>query len=425
MSILKSLMRKVFLSQGIAARTLKRLLRPLRNSLVSFIGNLENSYDTSTPHQDPIALEKIEIGRIVYYVGCPDGESKRYRVFNLVDVYRNQGRAVDVIHFLDLEKYPFPKDLTTAIIFRAKFSIELQNFILEARRRNVDVIFDTDDLVFEPESLEYIGAVRKLDGPEKAWHLNEVSLIRRALLMCDAATTSNDFLGSRIRNLSIRAGIVRFCLNPLQLDFARTLNWKTRESVNTRLGFFSGSPTHQSDFEVIEKKLFKFLEKNSHVVFVIVGYLELDDKWKILSDQVERHPFVPPLEMLDLMTGIDCLLVPLEMNNPFTNSKAEVKIFESALVSTPVICSAIYSYAKCIKSGLNGILITDDSEWEAALDSTLDREFLRRLGLQAKSDFVSYFNDVKASEDAITFYQDVRMIRLTGQPLQLEIKMDS
>lgn len=411
---LKSFLRKILFSQNLASRIIRKIFRPLRSHLLSFL-DISIILDSQTQSilKETEAID-LEVKRIVYYVGCPDGESKRYRVFNLVEVMRNQGRLVDVIFDDDLEHYPITPDLTTAVIFRAKFSEQLRSFIIRARQQNVDVIFDTDDLVFEPESLDFIGAVRKLDGPAKAWHLNEVSQIRRALLMCDAATTSNEFLGSRIRQIGIRTGIVRFCLNPLQIDFARTLDLNSGIDKVTRLGFFSGSPTHPADFEEIENSLLNFLIENSSFTLVIVGYLELSSKWSILGSQIERHPFVPPLEMLKIMSNIDCLLVPLEMNNPFTNSKAEVKIFESALVGTPVICTAIFSYSNCIKNGLNGILVSDPSGWEDALRSTLDKELLKKMGSQAKNDFVPYFNDVKATEDALDFYSLVRSIRQTG-----------
>lgn len=411
---LKNLMRRILFSQNLSARVLKKLLRPFKKQIFSFLDYSKN-LDLESQHamQEERTLN-YEVRKIVYYVGCPDGESKRYRVFNLVDVLQNQGRTVDVIYEKDLEQYAITPDLTTAVIFRAKYTEQLRNFILKARQNNVDIIFDTDDLVFEPESLEYIGAVRKLDEPSKAWHLNEVSLIRRALLMCDAATTSNDFLASRIRKINLRTGIVRFSLNPLQTDFARTLDRCNRIHEFTRLGFFSGSPTHQADFEEIEIPLFNFLQENPKFTLVVVGYLELSSKWSDLSNQIQRYPFVSPLEMLELMSTIDCLLVPLEMNNPFTNSKAEVKLFESALVYTPVICSGIYSYSQCVKNGQNGILVNDPSGWKDALSLTLDNQLLKKMGVQARKDFVPYFNDIKATEDALDFYSLVRSVRLTG-----------
>lgn len=418
----KQKIKNFLFSRNILARLLRRLFWPFKKSLVKFIDLIfegKTSYfdDSNCYINNEFTLDihnDNKVKKIVYFVGCPDGESKRYRVFNIVDVLRNFGYSVDVVYESDLNNYRISADLTTAVVFRAKFTKHLQNFIFRLRAAHVDVIFDTDDLVFEPESLEFIGAVRKLDEDQKPWHLNEITQIKRALLMCDAATTSNDFLASRIRNLNVRTEVVRFCLNPLQIDFARILKPKMKIANNIRLGFFSGSPTHQTDFEAMEESLYKFLKINPNYTFVVVGYLDLGERWDHLQDQLERHNFLPPLEMLAIMAEIDCLLVPLEMGNPFTNSKAEVKIFESALVSTPVICSAIYSYAKCITSGVNGILVTDSNGWDEALNITLKSTDLRMLGARAKEDFVPYFNDALAAKEALRFYNQVRSIRLLG-----------
>ncbi len=407
-------MRKILLPKIARIRILRKILHLARKYVVSYFRGSWNLKLLSQHYKKGINVTDYKVKRIVYFVGCPSGESKRYRVLNLVEVMRNQGRNVDVIYEDELENYSFTADLTTAVIFRAKYTQQLKKFIQRARSENVDVIFDTDDLVFEPESLDFIGAVRKLGESEKSWHLNEVLQIRQALLMCDAATTTNEFLGSRIRQIGIRTGTVRCSLNPLQIDFARTLNLRTKIDSVTRLGFFSGSPTHQADFEEIETHLFNFIIENSNVILVIVGYLELSNKWSVLASQIEKHPFLAPLEMLKIMSEIDCLLVPLEMNNPFTNSKAEVKIFEAALVGTPVICSAIYSYSKCIENGVNGILVGDSSEWKNALSLTLNKKFLKDIGLQAKNDFVAFFSDIKATDEAIKFYSHVRSIRLNG-----------
>jgi glycosyltransferase involved in cell wall biosynthesis len=401
-------------SQSVLARASRLIFHPIRRPIIRLIGNFIGEEGNSVTLPDKKESHLVDVKRIVYFIGEPEGESKRYRVENLVEVLRNAGRSVDVIFERDLASYRISPDLTTAVIFRASFSVQLQAFILRARKANVDVVFDVDDLVFEPESLEYIGAVRKLEESEKPWHLREINLIRRALLMCDAATASTEFLASRIRKLAVRSGVVRNSLNPIQVEFAGLVARTSADQDHVRVGFFSGSPTHQADFEELEDPLHDFLRANSNVVFVLVGYLELGPRWDVLADRTERHPFVPPLEMLELMASIDCLLVPLEAGNPFTNSKSEVKVFESALVGTPTICTAIDSYSRCIVSGRNGVLVRETSEWAEALKLILDSQLLKKMGEQARNDFVPYFSDIAAAKEALEFYSHVRSVRSIG-----------
>ncbi len=101
---------------------------------------------------------------------------------------------------------------------------------------------------------------------------------------------------------------------------------------------------------------------------------------------------MPYLEMLTYLSKMDITVAPLELDNPFTEGKSELKIFEAALVKVPCVASSVNSYAQCITAGSNGFLASNYSEWLSAL-TTLTKSFetRKRIGEAAYRDFVDKF----------------------------------
>ena len=108
----------------------------------------------------------------------------------------------------------------------------------------------------------------------------------------------------------------------------------------------------------------------------IVGYMELDEKWKMLEEQGKLFykPFCPYEELQYEIAEVDVNIAPLS-DNEFNCAKSELKFFEAAIVNVPSIVSNVGIYKNIINNS-NGILC-NKGEWNIALEKMYNNVELR------------------------------------------------
>jgi glycosyltransferase involved in cell wall biosynthesis len=153
-----------------------------------------------------------------------------------------------------------------------------------------------------------------------------------------------------------------------------------------RIGYFSGSATHQRDFAACEPALLAVMERRPEVRLRLVGYLDLGAAWQRFAGRVERIGFQSPPDLLRRIAETDLNLAPLELGNPFCEAKSELKFFEAALVGVPTVASATEPFAAAIEDGVSGFLARDESDWSRALEALLaSPERRRAMGAAARA----------------------------------------
>jgi glycosyltransferase involved in cell wall biosynthesis len=149
------------------------------------------------------------------------------------------------------------------------------------------------------------------------------------------------------------------------------------------------------------------MERNDNIEFNLVGILDLDQKFMKFGNRSSK-PLMDYLEMLSYLSRMDINLAPLEMNNIFTASKSELKVFEAALVAVPTIASATDSYAGCITDGVNGFLASSHKEWRDKLERLITDSRLRRtIAQQAEREFVDRYFIQNIVRQATDIYQRI------------------
>jgi glycosyltransferase involved in cell wall biosynthesis len=400
-------LRKIFLSNRYPIPAIRRVLKNFARLFISLVSH--RSLFQFSKSSINVEDARSAIKSILFFVGCPEGESERYRVDNICEYLSEIGIGYVKIYEgdlpIDVSRFSF--DLV--VIFRTRLTQEVHKFIVGIRRLGVPLIFDVDDLVFEPSSVDFVGAMRQLGLEQRPFHFKEAQLQRRTLLMCNAATASTSLLVKKIKQLGIPSQLVPNSVNSIQIKTASVLNGSEKVPwVGIRLGFFSGSPTHQRDFETISDSLATFMSENRNVKLVIVGFLDIPPAFASLHAQIEFHDFCDYTKMLFLLSHLDALLVPLEYGNPFTAAKSELKIFEPALVKVPAIVANVGSYGETISHGHNGFLVDCDGDWLWLLRKfCLDKELLAKIGENAHLDFGKTFHYRNSGRTAVEFYQSV------------------
>ena len=339
---------------------------------------------------------------VLFVIGCWEGKSKRYRVYNIVDGLEALGLTVsirDFSHIADIIRHDIrPK---CVVFFRCPFTLDppVSEVLEHLRSRGCQLIYDIDDYVFEPAILGLIDGVNQLTEEQRKQYRAGVEMYRRFIMSCDHVTVTTDFLRRKIAEFGIPASVVRNTVNAKQKTKALSLiaNRKPVSEI-VRIGYFSGSLTHRKDFEVCAAALKAIMRVHGNVIFQLVGLLHLDESWNEFRDRIERFNFLPYLDMLEALSECDVNLAPLVEGNPFCEGKSELKYFEAAIVEVPTIASRTEPFAASIVDGSTGLLASNEGEWQAALEELISSPEQRKIiGKAARLSVLNEFDYVSAA----------------------------
>ena len=213
-----------------------------------------------------------------------------------------------------------------------------------------------------------------------------ISRMGALLRLCDGATATNRFLADRIEDFAqLPTSIVPNFLNGQQVSASDQVR-RARPSTSavTSIGYFSGTPTHNRDFELVSGALAKVMTRHRQLRLTIVGFLDVGRFLHGLEDRVDVLPLTDFVTLQRLIGNTDLNIVPLQINT-FTNSKSELKYFEAAIVGTPTLATPTYTYRGAITNEVNGYLV-DAYDWEDRLEQAvsggLDLEGVSARGLE-------------------------------------------
>jgi glycosyltransferase involved in cell wall biosynthesis len=152
------------------------------------------------------------------------------------------------------------------------------------------------------------------------------------------------------------------------------------------IAYFSGTNTHDRDFLAAAGALLEVLRTRPEVRLLVVGPLELDDRFLPFADRIERMPLQPWERLAHVQATADLAIAPLELENPFAQAKSAVKWLEAGLQEVPLVASPIHDFTRVVEHGRTGFLASDEDEWHRTLLQLVDDDQLRReVGLNARA----------------------------------------
>ena len=265
------------------------------------------------------------------------------------------------------------------VLCRTRYRPVIDRMLHRARTRGVAVLYDVDDLVFDPAYVTLILETLDQDPWDEAtldvWY---ASLARNGALlqMCDKAIATNEFLARRIVDFSkLPTSIIPNFLNAEQQAVSSRLFGEKRRSGfvsdgSIHVGYFSGTPTHNRDFAIAAPALARLMDEDPRIVLRIAGFLDLDARLARHQDRIEFLPLQDFLNLQRLIAEVEVNIAPLQ-NNVFTNCKSELKYFEAAITGTITVASPTYTFARAITDGDNSFLATS-YEWDTKLQAAVD-----------------------------------------------------
>jgi hypothetical protein len=140
-----------------------------------------------------------------------------------------------------------------------------------------------------------------------------------------------------------------------------------------RVGYLSGTTTHDDDWRHVEAAVVDALAARPGVELWLGGHLQpTTARLAALAGRVRHLPFTEWHRLPSVLRQLDVNLAPLEPGSRFNDAKSAIKWMEAALVATPTIASPSAPFAAVIEPGRTGWLANDPGEWRATLDAVLD-----------------------------------------------------
>jgi len=319
--------------------------------------------------------------RVAYFCEKPESGTFRYRVHNMIQSLQASGKGISAAYFSlsDIDRLdPVIRMADTLVVSRARYNTPLSQLISRAKDRGCRVLFDVDDLVFDPEYVHLI--LDTLDSPtdEQSFDLwfAAVARLGTTLRLCDGVIVTNTYLAERVRRYAERPTyVIPNFLNREQITLSERIFGAKKKAGFSRseqihVGYFSGTPTHNKDFEIVAGALARLMRRDPRITLRVVGHLELKSHLTPFSSRIEFHPFQDFLNLQRLVGATEINLVPLQ-DNLFTNCKSELKYFEAGIVGTVTIASPTFTYRSAISDGENGFL-ANTQDWDEKLSLLLE-----------------------------------------------------
>ena len=336
------------------------------------------SLKKATPEIGQPAFEQPEF---LFISENPTSRSHIYRVKNPVDALNQAGhRAAWVTPEEALDNANAWRQCQQLIIHRCEWSPILASLYDSARSFGIPTVFDIDDYIFEPALIDqgHIDFINRLPDAQKQGWKAKTQRFRTALLAADSAIAPTRTLVSAIEQIGQPCTLKPNGLSHETLDLSE--HWHTAfqsflqqspSNAIKRLGYASGTPTHEGDFSCFRDAVTAFLNSNPGWGLTIIGTLNTALLEKNLSDsalqRLEHRPLVAHINLPYELARLSLNLAPLQENNPFCSAKSPLKWFEAAACHVSTLATNTGAFASDITDGENGLLTAN----QAASNETL------------------------------------------------------
>ena len=348
----------------------------------------------------------------VLFVSGMDGDTRRYRCVHHQEQLALAGVQSGLLEDDDLEIYAAAAVCDAAILHRVPWSDLIADLVLLVHQRNKPVLFETDDLVFEPELYDRVGLLDMLDAAEaqrlRASFAAQAETLRRS----DFALVTTEFLAQAAETAGVPAFVQRNACSAEMMAIAEQAypaQLERRKHQDTVVAaYFSGSGSHNRDFASITPTLLELMDAYPQLHLHLSGHLQIDPAFNAYADRIRRAPYVSWRELPYLIAQVDINLAPLEPDNPFCQAKSEIKYTEAALVGVPTVAAATEAFQYAITPDETGLLAASPADWAAALTRLIDDPAQRHaLGDRARRQVFRDYSPQKRSAQLIDLLNGV------------------
>ena len=365
--------------------------RMIRKTHPERMKSLLKTAESMIPNVAPAMVDVCFINGCDYSVPHPI----RYRVTHQREQLEANGVSTSEIFYTEVREDD-ARCANMFIVFRCPHLDNVEKCIKKAQELGKPVFFDVDDLVIDTVYTDQLPYVQGLDEAGKNLYDDGVNRMGRTLKLCDGAITTTAALAEELRKFVPEVIINRntasdemwkHSVEALELkerNYREDVKISSKPKVvvpkrkdgEIRIGYFSGSITHNSDFEMIMNPMISIMKNFPDVVLYIAGPLDVPEPLNDYKDRIRAVPFMDWRDLPSLISLVDINIAPLE-DTIFNRAKSENKWVEASLVKTVTVASNVGAFAEMVKDGETGFLCKED-EWEACLKRLIEDADLRQ-----------------------------------------------
>lgn len=315
--------------------------------------------------------------RVAYLYDTPDSSTFRYRVYNMIECLRSQpetGWRATWFASSEISTLRSILDqISVLVLTRVRFSRAVSDLITSARNKGIRVLMDCDDLVFDLRYAQLVSENNNQTFSDEL-HLDHwyayVGRLNATAVQCDGGITTNAFLAEKLEKVcGGKVSIIPNFLNKRQEELSRKLLAEKsrhgfRGNGRIMIGYFSGSPTHDKDFQIALHSIIQIMDENQNVDVRIVGFMNSYDLLDRFGKRVNKISLQDWLNLQIKTAEVDIAIAPLQLND-FTHCKSELKFFEAAAVGCYCVASRSYTFERAIETEEEGILASNGNWYDA------------------------------------------------------------
>ena len=345
-------------------------------------------------------LRPIPPGDILLVGGW--GPSTLYRVVHVAEELRLQGFRCSTASYDNPRLSRCATRFRLFVFHRTPPTVSVGRLLVAIKAMRRTALFDIDDLVFDPDDLRHADAFRDSALAARDGYAQQSG---RALVednYLDTCTVTTTPIAEKLRARGKTVFVVPNRLSAADVRIADCLRAHRRPSAPLlRLGYFSGTASHNRDFATLAPSLAAVMARHPQVRLHIVGPLRLDAALEAFASRIEQRPFVASRSgHFSNLAAVDVNLAPLETGNPFCEAKSPLKFFEAGILGVPTAASATQPFREAVRNGEDGVLVETPDGWEAALDRLIDDAAWRdALGRAARTTAMQRFTTTHATNE--------------------------
>lgn len=341
------------------------------------------------------------------------GSSWMYRVRNVSEELGINGisSSITIQENIWLDRYA--GKFKIFIFHKVSVNDNVRKLIAEIKAQKKEMIFETDDLVFDYEKFKNQDFFKNLGEAEKKFYesLGKGEILGDPYLT--TCTTTTSFLAEKLRECGKQVFIVPNKISKKDLKIAdKIINYRREVRDTVRIGYFSGTLSHDRDFATVHDVMVKIMEKYPMVELYLVGPLSgvgFSDELNKFRDRIKKLPFASREKHFMNIASVDINIAPLE-DNPFCEAKSELKFFEAGIVRIPTVAFDNSTYREAIKDGEDGFVAKDSNEWFEKLEKLIvDKDFREIMGDNARKKAIEKYSTLHRKNEEYYAYLKSRI----------------
>ena len=314
----------------------------------------------------------------VLFISISDSLLDRYRTDHMIEGLESTGTTVGKIYYYELTREHI-KRYNVFIFYRCPWMPGFEDIFEDIRHKNKVSIYAVDDLVIDRKYTDTLPVVQALHPEDRRIYDDGVERHGKVMANCDYAIATTEALASELRQYK-NLKDVYIDRNSMSTEMVyhadKAVREVKRDEEKTIIGYFSGTATHNEDFQMVAPALVRILNEHDNVYIKLAGRIDAPEALKGYEDRLIFTPYVDWKHLPFELRKCDIVLAPL-VDTLFNRAKSEIKWSEAALVGVPVVASKMGAFIEAVPKGAGLLVENTEDAWYEGLRLLIEDDKLR------------------------------------------------